>query len=38
VQMVSTSTKESSSLEKTLPVTVRLQWRSEHYFVVSCGT
>ena len=27
VQMVSTSTKESSSLEKTLPVTVRLQWR-----------
>src|SRR5882757_7109547 len=28
VQMVSTSTKESSSLEKTLPVTVRLQWRN----------
>jgi hypothetical protein len=28
VQMVSTSTKESSSLEKTLPVTVRLQRRT----------
>jgi hypothetical protein len=28
VQMVSTSTKESSSLEKTLPVTIWLQWRT----------